>query len=261
MNSFLTLHGVSKTLQWITWFAKALAVNLIAITMFSILLTPFQNTFTRTTQSTVLYQSNPVVLWFFLLFSIFAMITFSFFMSLFFKKAKVSVIAAILIYMLVNIVFFIWEKHDYDLWKSFNSTNLFFACIFPSLAIDIGSAVIVSLEFKGVGLTWSSLFTSDETYGLSVADVMMGMLISALIFSILICYIELLYSDLSKRKKWYYPFQYVYNYIAKKEWQCKDEISVFDHGWFLSQKFETLCVERCLDWLLFGTFPHSKNIY
>jgi hypothetical protein len=163
------------------------------------------------------------------------MITFSFFMSLFFKKAKVSVIAAIIIYMLLNIpFFFIWEEHDYDLWKSFNPANLFFSCLFPSLAIDIGSAVIVSLEFKGVGLTWSSLFTSDETYGLSVADVMMGMLLSALIFSILILYIELLYSDLSKRKKWYYPFQYVYKYIAKREWQCKDGISVFNHGWFLS---------------------------
>jgi hypothetical protein len=222
---------------------------------------PLQNTFTRTSQSTVLYQSSPVVLWLFLLFFIFAMITFSFFMSLFFKKAKVSVIAAILIYMLVNIVFFIWEKHDYDLWKSFNPANLFFACIFPSLAIDIGSAVIVSLEFKGVGLTWSSLFTSDDTYGLSVADVMMGMLLSALIFSILICYIELLYSDLSKRKKWYYPFQYVYKYIAKKEWQSKNGISVFDHGWFLNQKFETLCTKRCLDRALLENFPYSKNVY
>jgi hypothetical protein len=38
-NSFLTLHGVSKPLQWITWFAKAFAVNLITITMYSILLT------------------------------------------------------------------------------------------------------------------------------------------------------------------------------------------------------------------------------
>jgi hypothetical protein len=174
-------------------------------------------------------------LWLFLLFFIIAMITFSFIMSLFFKKAKVSVIAAILIYMLVNTpFFFVWEEHDYDFWKSFNPASLFFSCFFPSLAIDIGSAVIVSLEFKGVGLTWSSLFTSDDFYGLSVADVMMGMLLSALIFSIMILYIELLYSDLSKRKKWYYPFQYVYSYIAKKEWQSKDGISVFDHGWFLS---------------------------
>jgi hypothetical protein len=97
-------------------------------------------------------------LWLFLLFFIIAMITFSFIMSLFFKKAKVSVIAAILIYMLVNTpFFFVWEEHDYDFWKSFNPASLFFSCFFPSLAIDIGSAVIVSLEFKGVGLTWSSL--------------------------------------------------------------------------------------------------------
>jgi ATP-binding cassette subfamily A (ABC1) protein 3 len=146
-------------------------------------------------------------------------------MSLFFEKAKLSAIAAIVVYLTVFFLYAISEQFEvYS--NSINTVLLFLCCLIPSTAIELGLELLIGLEYEGGGLTFGSLFTRDETYGFSIGDVMMGMLLSSLIFTILICYIELLYSDLSKRNKWYYPFQFIYNYITKKRWKSYSGLSV-----------------------------------
>ena len=80
-------------------------------------------------------------------------------------------------------------------------------CLAPDAGLIWGIKVLLALENKAVGLSFSNLFTTIENDPISMGLVWLMFLLDIFIYSLIISYIDAVKpGEFGSAKKWYFPF-------------------------------------------------------
>jgi ATP-binding cassette subfamily A (ABC1) protein 3 len=168
------------------------------------------------------------------------MILYCFFMSFFFRKAKISTVIAVIVWILTYVpynVFFIKS----DLLEDASTFPHFLVSLLPNSGMGFGFSTIIALEQKDVGLQWSNLFTRNDRTKISVGDVLLSFLMSSLMFVLLIIHFEETDVEISKPKKWGYPFNILFDRLFGNFYENLNDVPqvIVDDGNFEKEVTDT----------------------
>ncbi|KAM6957907.1 LOW QUALITY PROTEIN: phospholipid-transporting ATPase ABCA3 [Aplochiton taeniatus] len=182
LKEYMRMMGLSNWLLWSTWFLTFflfLSISVFFVTLlFCIKVSP---------NGAVLTNSDPTLVFVFLLVFAVATINFSFMISVFFSRANVAAAAGGFIYFLSYLPYvFLWPR--YDLLSHAQKVS---ACLISNVAMAMGAQLIGMFEGKGTGIQWCNLFESvtvDDDF--SLGQVLGLLLLDALLYGLVAWYVE-----------------------------------------------------------------------
>lgn len=154
------------------------------------------------------------------------MITYSFLLSMFFKKAKIASVVGLLIWILTYIPYNTYFIKT-DLVDEVDVLPNFLMSLLPNTALGFGFSTILVMEHKEIGLHFSNLFTRNHYTSISVGDVLLTFLLSTFFFLLLVLHLEQTYYEVKKPKRWFYPFSTIYDYIFKNSYENLNDTALF----------------------------------
>ncbi|EDO48951.1 predicted protein [Nematostella vectensis] len=200
LKESMKMMGLSNWIHWSAWFIKCLlflGFTIIIITIFVKVLKIFE-------------FSNGIVVFLFFLCYIISMISYCFFISVFFSNPTLSMLfgsvlwyAALLPYQLLA------QNENYDTLSQSAKASM---CLLPNTCLGIGATLIARLEGFKTGASFSNLASSpsaDDHF--SLAWVLGMMIISSLVYLILTWYISTVFpGQYGIPKPFYFPFMKSY---------------------------------------------------
>ncbi|XP_048101265.1 phospholipid-transporting ATPase ABCA3 [Alosa alosa] len=197
LKEYMRMMGLSNWLHWTAWFLMFLLFLSISIFFVTLLFCVKVST-----KGAVLTYSDPTLVFVFLLVFAVATINFSFMISSFFCRANVAAAAGGFIYFLSYLPYvFLWPR--YDLLSHAQKVS---ACLISNVAMAMGAQLIGMFEGKGTGVQWSNLFqpvSVDDDF--SLAQVMGLLLLDAVLYGMLACYMETVFpGEYGVPRPWYY---------------------------------------------------------
>lgn len=202
LKEVMKTMGLNSAVHWLAWFISSFVQMTITAAVLTALLK-----FGR-----VLTYSNPFI--FFIVLEIFvvANITFSFLVSVLYSKAKLAAACAGIIYFLSYVPYMyiaVREEAAHDNIQAWLKT---LASLLSTTAFGLGAKYFAFYEEVGVGVQWSNLNVSPlEDDAFSLAHVATMMLADALLYSLLVWYIENVHpGSYGLPKPWYFPLTQTY---------------------------------------------------
>jgi len=198
MKETLLILGVKKWTHWISWVITAyISFVFIAIVM------------TVISSRSLLSHSSPVYVFFYYLFFCSSVIGFSFFLSVFFSKAKLAgIIAPVALFasILPKWIFFSSNRYEATAEKRW-------ASLLPATAFAFGADILSDYEYAEIGVhSWNA---SEGKYSFNLCLRMM--FFDTFIYMVLAWYLEqVLPSQYGISKPFYFPVSSLFRYIRKK---------------------------------------------
>ncbi|GBL93401.1 ATP-binding cassette sub-family A member 2 [Araneus ventricosus] len=231
LKEVMKTMGLNSAVHWLAWFITSFLQMSITAACLTIILK----------YGLVLTYSNPVLIFLMLEIFVVANIAFSFLVSVVYSKAKLAAACAGIIYFLTYVPYMyiaVREEAAHDhipVWlKSL-------ASLLSTTAFGLGAKYFAFYEEVGVGVQWSNIAISpveDDDYSLLSVAIMM--MIDAILYSILVWYIENVHpGSYGLPKPWYFPFTKTYWFGSLKgdaDCNCFHECwrYIKKHKWGLS---------------------------
>ncbi|KAG8190583.1 hypothetical protein JTE90_014059 [Oedothorax gibbosus] len=231
LKEVMKTMGLNSAVHWLAWFITSFLQMTITAVFLTVILK----------YGLVLTYSNPLLIFLMLEIFVVANIAFSFLVSVLYSKAKLAAACAGIIYFLTYVPYMyiaVREEAAHDhipVWlKSL-------ASLLSTTAFGLGAKYFAFYEEVGVGVQWSNIAISpveDDDY--SLLNVAVMMLFDALLYSILVWYIENVHpGSYGLPKPWYFPFTKSYWFgSSKSEIDCSCAYNcwrfVQNHKWGLS---------------------------
>ncbi|CAL8327347.1 unnamed protein product [Lota lota] len=198
LKEVLRAAGVPNSALWCAWFTENMALLLVPCVLLSVMLK----------YGSVLFYSDPTLVFVFLLAFCTATVTQCFLISVFFSKANLAAACGGLLYFVLYL--------PYVLCYTWKDTMRFGAKVAVSLlscvAFGYGCENLSQYEEQGVGIQWSNIAESPEEgtrYSFLVSIIMM--LLDALLYWTATCYIENVFpGQYGIPKPWYFLFSRSY---------------------------------------------------
>uniref|UniRef100_A0A8C5F8I5 ABC transporter domain-containing protein n=1 Tax=Gadus morhua TaxID=8049 RepID=A0A8C5F8I5_GADMO len=192
LKEVLRSTGVPNGALWCAWFTENMTLLLVPCLLLSVMLK----------YGSVLYYSDPTLVFVFLLAFCTATVTQCFLISVFFSKANLAAACAGLVYFVLYL--------PYVLCYAWKDSMRFGAKVAVSLlscvAFGYGCENLSKYEEQGLGIQWSNIAQSPEEgtrYSFLVSILMM--LLDALLYWTLTCYIENVFpGQYGIPKPWYF---------------------------------------------------------
>ncbi|MGH0155462.1 UNVERIFIED_CONTAM: hypothetical protein FKN15_046681 [Acipenser sinensis] len=178
----MRMMGLSNWLHWTAWFTMFFLFLLISVFFVTLLLCVKVSP-----NGAVLTNSEPSVVFVFLLTFAVSTITFSFMVSAFFSQANVAAAAGGFLYFFSYIPYFFIAPR-YDLLSHAQKVSI---CLISNVGMAMGAQLIGVFEGKGTGIQWNNLLepvSVDDPF--SLAQVLGMLLLDSLLYGLLGWYVE-----------------------------------------------------------------------
>ncbi|MGH0172914.1 UNVERIFIED_CONTAM: hypothetical protein FKN15_075079 [Acipenser sinensis] len=182
LKEYMRMMGLSNWLHWTAWFTMFFLFLLISVFFVTLLLCVKVSP-----NGAVLTNSEPSVVFVFLLTFAVSTITFSFMVSAFFSQANVAAAAGGFLYFFSYIPYFFIAPR-YDLLSHAQKVSI---CLISNLGMAMGAQLIGVFEGKGTGIQWNNLLepvSVDDPF--SLAQVLGMLLLDSLLYGLLGWYVE-----------------------------------------------------------------------
>ncbi|EDL22309.1 mCG132071, partial [Mus musculus] len=183
-KEYMSMMGVESWLHWVAWFITFFISVSITVSVMTVLFC------TKINRVAVFRNSNPTLIFIFLMCFAIATIFFAFMMSTFFQRAHVGTVIG------GTVFFFTYLPYMYITFSYHQRTytQKILSCLFSNVAMAMGVRFISLFEAEGTGIQWRNI---GSVWGdFSFAQVL-GML---LLDSFLYCLIAFLVESLFPRK-------------------------------------------------------------
>ena len=189
----MLMMGLKQWVLWATWFTKQFIFLLPSVVILTCLVKLFMFT-----------NSNWLLIFIFFILYIASMISFSFFVSVWFNSARVGLIVGFITWFgsFCPFLFLVFR------YRSTAFGYIFISCLLSNTALGFGIEVIARLEQQTVGLSWSNIaepITIDDNF--NMAWVLMMLLIDSVLYLTLTLYVnEVKPGQYGVPKPLYFPF-------------------------------------------------------
>ncbi|XP_013381483.2 ATP-binding cassette sub-family A member 2-like [Lingula anatina] len=197
LKEVMKMMGLNNAVHWLAWFITSFGQMTVTMGMVTIILK----------YGNILTYSDPLLV--FLVLECFALatISFSFFLSVLYSKAKLAAACAGIIYFLTYVPYMYIAIREEAAGDKVSAVTKSIASLMSTTAFGLGAKYFAFYEEEGVGVQWSNMNISpveEDQYNLYYVTVMM--LVDTLIYGILVWYIENVHpGSYGLPKPWYFP--------------------------------------------------------
>eukprot|EP00048_Salpingoeca_helianthica_P013325 m.199375 g.199375 ORF g.199375 m.199375 type:complete len:1762 (-) comp15490_c4_seq21:19-5304(-) len=195
LKESMKMMGLRNWVHWTAWFIDFFIFLTISVFVIVVLIKGGK----------VLQNSDPILIFIFLMLYAISSIMFCFLVSVFFSKASTGAAAGGILWF-CNYIPYSFIGPQYDTLGAGVKQG---ACFLSTSCMSIGANIISTLEAQGAGMTWDTLAdppSIDDNFALSSV---FGMLIFDIFFyGLLTWYIEAVFpGEYGVPRPWYFPFQ------------------------------------------------------
>ncbi|XP_067120260.1 phospholipid-transporting ATPase ABCA1-like isoform X3 [Centruroides vittatus] len=199
LKEVMKAMGLSNGVLWLAWFIKSFILMAMSCALLTIILV----------YGNVLENSDPAVVYLFLLCYTVATIMKGFLISTFFSRANIAAAAGGLIFFILYLPYpflVLWEERLSVHQKAGSS-------LLSNVAFGFGCSYFAHYEEDGIGINWSNFATSTMSGDkFSLAHCMGMLILDSIIYGILTWYIEAVFpGQYGVPKPWYF-------FITKSYW-------------------------------------------
>ncbi|KAL6094140.1 hypothetical protein STEG23_017683 [Scotinomys teguina] len=193
LKEYMCMMGLKSWLHWVAWFITFFISVLIAVSVMTILFCAKVN------DVSVFRNSDPTLIFIFLMCFATATIFFAFMMSTFFQRAHVGTVIGGIIF------FFTYLPYLYITFSYHQRTYVqkITSCFFSNVAMAIGVRFISLFEAEGTGIQWRNIGSVRGDF--SFVQVLLMLLLDSLLYSLIAFLVE---SPLAGKfgipKSWYF---------------------------------------------------------
>ncbi|KAK6165163.1 hypothetical protein SNE40_023607 [Patella caerulea] len=204
LKESMKMMGLSSWLHWTAWFIKYFMFTLITVSLMTLFFSIKVDLDIGKGSGSVISNSDPSVIFVFLLVYSVSSIAFCFVVSVFFSKANSGAAAGGILFFISYIpYFFLQSRYEMMSWH-----EKIAACLDFNTAMAFGAQVIGMFEGTGSGVQWSNIYEGvsvDDDFTLLHALIML--LIDSVIYGLITWYVESVFpGDYGVPERWYFPF-------------------------------------------------------
>nr|XP_034363568.1 ATP-binding cassette sub-family A member 17 [Arvicanthis niloticus] len=172
-KEYMCMMGLESWLHWVAWFITFFVSVLITISVMTVLFC------TKINNVAVFRNSNPILIFIFLMCFAIATIFFAFMMSTFFQRAHVGTVIGGIVFFFTYLPYmyitFSYHQRTY--------TQKILSCLFSNVAMAMGVRFISLFEAKGTGIQWKNI---GSVWGdFSFAQVLMMLLLDSCLYCLI----------------------------------------------------------------------------
>lgn len=158
-------------------------------------------------------RSNPIVIWTFLVVYIASVVTFSFFVAVFFQKSSTAANVGTLIFFLTILPFQYFGK-------KFHSFPYMLKALFsliPNSNMATGVMILLNSEGNESGIGLMSLFKRNIDLKFSFGELLIFMIIGCILQMLLTVYVERVFpGEIGIASPWYFPIMPIVKFLKKQ---------------------------------------------
>ncbi|XP_077979982.1 phospholipid-transporting ATPase ABCA3-like isoform X2 [Glandiceps talaboti] len=203
LKESMKMMGLANWLHWLAWFIRYFILLVISLTVCTILFTVDVGS-----HGAVINNTDPSVLFVFLLIYAIATVTFCFAVSVFFSIANTAAVAGGVLFFLTYVPYLFIQPRYQDM----SLGEKLGACLLSNTGMCMGAQLIGMFEGTGEGVQWSNIHR-----GVSVDDdftflhVLAMLLFDTLLYSIIAWYMEAVFpGEYGVPQPWYFPVTRTY---------------------------------------------------
>ncbi|XP_019852385.1 PREDICTED: ATP-binding cassette sub-family A member 3-like [Amphimedon queenslandica] len=204
LRESLKMNGLSNGMLWTTWFIKQFLFLLVPVVLVTILF-KYGNIFPNSNFGTLLI---------FMMAYLVSLLSFSFFISVWFDNSQVGMMAAFVFWFLTVIPHLFYNDIH-------NSTLKLLGCIFPNTCMGLGVSTIALLEMSGEGfqfIDFTRPLNSEDPINMHYVTGLL--LLDSVLFMIVSWYMnEWRPGQYGIPRRFYFPFEVSY-WTGKKSQNC-----------------------------------------
>ncbi|XP_035303775.1 ATP-binding cassette sub-family A member 17-like [Cricetulus griseus] len=197
LKEYMCMMGLESWLHWVAWFITFFISVLIAVSVMTILFC------TKINSVAVFRNSNPSLIFIFLMCFATATIFFAFMMSTFFQRAHVGTVIGGIVFFLTYLPY-LYITFSYHQRTYFQKIAF---CLFSNVAMAIGVRFISLFEAKGIGIQWSNIGSVQGDF--SFSQVLLLLLLDSFLYCLIAFLVDSLFSGKFGIPKFWY-------FLAKK---------------------------------------------
>ncbi|XP_076053842.1 phospholipid-transporting ATPase ABCA3-like isoform X2 [Oratosquilla oratoria] len=205
LKESMKMMGLPGWLHWSAWLVKSFFFLLASSILICILLCTRWN---GSGSLAVLDNSDPSLVFFFLIVYILCSISFCFFMSTLFSKANSAAMGAGLIWFFTYVPYMFLRPR----YAMLSQQSKLLLCLLSNTAMSFGCQLASMFEGTAAGIQWSNLsqgVSPDDTF--TLAHVYGMLFLDTIIYSLLAWYIEAVFpGEYGVPLPWYFPFMKSY---------------------------------------------------
>ncbi|KAM8950936.1 ATP-binding cassette sub-family A member 17-like isoform 3-T4 [Lycaon pictus] len=215
MKEYMCMMGVNNWQHWAAWFIMFFISTLIVISFMTIL-------FCIEVHGVVVFRnSDPSLIFVFLLCFATATILFAFMISTFFQKAHVATAAGGIIFFFTYLPY-LYLTFSYPQRTYFQKVAF---CLLSNIAMALGVRLISSFEIRGTGMRWKHVGGLSGEFNFS--HVLVMLVLDSVLYGLVAWYVEaVLPGEYGIPKPWYF-------FVMPSHWQGRSSSltrSVLDMG-------------------------------
>nr|CAH59462.2 ATP-binding cassette transporter sub-family A [Pecten maximus] len=203
LKEAMKLMGLSSTVYWLSWFFKAFVYLAIACAIYTILFAVKIGD-----KGSVLNNSDPSLVFVFLICYSSSIISFCFMMSTFFNKANTGANAGGILYFLLYFPYFFLTNY----YETMTRGEKMATCLIFNTGMALGVNTIGIYEGTGDGARWTNFHqpaTVDDNF--SLLDAMIMLLVDTALYLLVTWYVDNVHpGEYGVPKPWYFPVSKTY---------------------------------------------------
>ncbi|KAJ8951652.1 hypothetical protein NQ318_012323 [Aromia moschata] len=237
LKEAMKIMGLPNWLHWTAWYLKTFLFLLLSAILIVVLL---KVRWYSTSDFTVFTNSDPFVIFVFLLFYMSATVTFCFAISVFFSKANTAAtVAGMVWFFSYSPYLFMQQKYD-----TLSLAAKLLASLGSNSAMAFGFQLMLMYEGTGEGVQWDNVLkpnTPDDSLTLGLVWLMLA--VDSIIYLLIALYFEAIFpGEYGVAKPWYFPFTASYwcgqRYIGVED--LNGDIKMANQGEFFEEEPQNL---------------------
>ncbi|XP_071067543.1 ATP-binding cassette sub-family A member 17-like [Dasypus novemcinctus] len=193
LKDYMRMMGLNNWLHWVAWFIVFFLSVLIAVSVMTVLFC------TEVHNVAVFTNSDPSLVFVFLMCFAIATIFFAFMTSTFFKKAHVATAAGGVIFFFTFLPY-LFIAFTYT-WRS--QSQKIASCLFSNVAMALGVRLISIFEAKGAGIQWHNIGSLNGDFNFT--QVLLMLLLDSFLYGLVTWYVESIsLGEHNASKPWYF---------------------------------------------------------
>ncbi|XP_072337423.1 phospholipid-transporting ATPase ABCA3 isoform X1 [Scyliorhinus torazame] len=196
-KEYMKMMGLNNWLHWLAWFFKFLIFLIISVSLMTVLFCVKMSE-----HGAVLNNSDPTLIFVFLLMYAMSTISFSFMISVFFSQANIAAAVSGFLYFFSYIPYFFIAPR----YPSMTATQKVASCLISNVGMALGCQIIGMFEGKGTGIQWSNMnspVSVDDSF--TIAHAMAMLLFDSLGYNLVTWYVEAVFpGEYGIPQAWYF---------------------------------------------------------
>ncbi|XP_043567483.1 phospholipid-transporting ATPase ABCA3 isoform X1 [Chiloscyllium plagiosum] len=196
-KEYMKMMGLNNWLHWLAWFFKFLLFLIISIFLMTVLFCAKMSK-----HGAVLSNSDPTLVFAFLLLFSISTISFSFMISVFFSKANIAAAVSGFLYFFSYIPYFFITPRYHRM----THPQKVASCLISNVGMALGCQLIGMFEGKGVGVQWSNIFlpvSVDDSF--TLAQSMAMLILDSVVYILVTWYVETVFpGEYGIPQVWYF---------------------------------------------------------